>query len=283
MNPLKNLFSKTKKLKKHTFFMIRYSLLNPVQSFWKISRDIKFEEYKQRLFDPERLKLHEQLFANVTLPSIVNMSPNPNDFSLLVFTSEDLPKEHLEKLNGLLSPYSWAKAIQLPSNLPSEKAIHNHFRQELERFNETVLYSTVRIDDDDAIAPYFCNELERYLTPVLSGYCVSFPKGYAGIYESGQFESFHPFYEPKIGLGLAYINTFDPGSPSNEANNIYDFGGHPKVDQHRPVILDAKKPMYIRSIHSAGDSYGQKKKERIGSTEDVSDEVKKIFPNIPQK
>lgn len=75
-------------------------------------------------------------------------------------------------------------------------------------------------------------------------------------------------------------NLYDPDNPSHEANNIYEFGGHPRVDQYRPVILDAKKPMYVRTIHSAGDSFNKKTRERFMSTDDVSEEVRKTFNSI---
>lgn len=269
------------RMHKHIFLIIRYSLLTDVSSF-RQGRKHDFEDYKKVLFDPERLTKRENLFKKVTLPSLVSMNPSSDKVTLLLFTSEELPTGNKEELQRMLDPYQWAKIISLPNTANFSKSLREVLEKEMERFEKSTCYSTVRLDDDDALSPYFLELLEPYVDPMYSGFCVSFPDGFAGIYdgETQKYESFHSHYESKVAIGLAYINIYNPATRTfqSEVSNIYSIGNHKKIDRKRPVILDAKKPSFIRTIHSGSDSNTMWLTKKIKSTPEANpDEVRKIF------
>lgn len=225
---------------------------------WKIGRTNK-EEYKESLFSEKRLDQRELLFKNITLPSIANQeSLNPEEFTLLVLTSDQLPEKSFENLLYMLKPYSWAKAIRLPNDDTMINLIDKVIKVELSVFKEEVCYSTIRLDDDDALTSNFLSSFNKYINPEYVGFCISYGKGYTGIINDkiAKFESFHENYSPKIALGLSFINTFDPKTNTfgNENISIFSNGSHTKVDQSSPTILDSVIPMYLRTIHPLSDT-----------------------------
>lgn len=269
---------------KHIFIIIRYSVLTESQSSWEIGRDKNNEEYKNRLFDHNRLSLHERLFREVTVPSINSMitAQNQDNLTVLVLTSEELPSPYLENLHDLLAPYPWFKVFPLPSNKKMYELINSTFRNELGKFNGTVCFATTRLDDDDALASGFMNELLKYLSPSFNGFCVSFSNGVAGIYDknTGTYRSFHSYYYPKIALGLSYINTYEPVTKSLAFNEttIYSLGKHTTVDFKRPTIIDARNPMFLRTFHTASDSIGKAQISKIIKNPKVNnDDITRIF------
>ena len=243
-------------LDKHMFLIVRYSLVSTDKGIWNIGLEKSFEDYCQELFHESRLKLHEVLFRTVTLPSIASLVDNiSTKFTLLVLTSELLPENYLKNLSEVLRPYSWARLHVLSPQKRSIDMITECLQEELEKYDRRLCYSTTRLDDDDALAPYFLKELERYLEPTFQGFCFSFAKGYVGSYGNNGFEAFYEHYVPKVSMGLSHIDIYDP--QIRTVNHIYAVGDHMKVDQKTPTVLDSTKPMYLRTLHEANDSYNK--------------------------
>lgn len=269
-------------MRKHKFIIIRYSLLTTKGKSWNISRNHELEEYKRILFSPSRLSTHERLFQQVTFPSLVSQNPNEDEVTLLVLTSDELPQPYKNNLYKMLKPYPWAKVLTFPCDDSVGDSLYLYLVKELDRFDEKVCYSTTRLDDDDALAPNFNKMLDLYLHPHFSGFCISFPSGYTGIYskEKNSFESFYYRYVPMIALGLSYINTYDPKTRAfeYEESNVYELKNHTKVDRKRPTILDGRNRTFLRTIHSESDTYGSKQVAKTKSLTEVEpDKIRKIF------
>ena len=275
-------------MKKHMYIIMRYSMLTNDGATWKIGREVEdFNSYKNQLFEPERLKFHEKLFENIAFQSILNQNYdlNAGDFTLLILTSNLLPKENLRKLTDIISPHPWAKIIQLEPNGSQGSLIKKALKSEIENFKEKVCYSTTRLDDDDALASGFLNELYKYVNPQFSGYCISFGSGYAGMYDekNDHYESFYEYYYPKIALGASYINIYDPlfNKYDHESISVYHNGNHVYTDKKRPTIVDSRKPMFMRTFHSKSDTSesNQKKIKEIKKMPQITNEVlKNSFP-----
>lgn len=245
-------------MKRHVFIIVRYSMLTIDGADWRIGRK-NIDSYEKEVLNQERLARREQLFKKITLPSIINQSNlSSSDLTLLVITSDKLPKDNLNNLQNMIKDYSWAKIIKVSNNDTMVNLIENVIKSELENFDEQVCYSTTRLDDDDALSNDFLNELNRYLDPKYNGFCVSFGKGYIGIFNEkyGGYESFHQDYFPKIAIGLSLINTFDPSNKHlfNEKITIFNCGNHRKVDYESPTILESTIPLYLRTIHTSSDT-----------------------------
>jgi len=63
--------------------------------------------------------------------------------------------------------------------------------------------------------------------------------------------------QPKIALGLAYINIYSFEKElfyDQSKSNVYELGNHEYVGIMRPVICDSRAPSYLRTTHQSNDS-----------------------------
>lgn len=225
----------------------------------------------------------------ITLHSLVNQSRNPSEdfFTFLVLTSDQLPTKYMDNLNRMLEPYAWAKVVPFPADASAAEILRTAFQNELNRFDEKVCYSTVRLDDDDGVAINFIEELQKYTNPEFDGTCISFGKGLAGIFDETEdaFLSVHDYYQPKIAIGLTYVKVFDPNKikDSQGIYSIYELGNHTKVDLKAPTILDSRNYIFFRTIHPSSDSTTE---VTIKKTRDLpiikSEVVKRYFSFSPR-
>ncbi|WP_017471008.1 ATP-grasp fold amidoligase family protein [Amphibacillus jilinensis] len=269
-------------MKKHVYIIVRYSMLTIDGADWKIGR-VSYDNYKKSLFDSKRLEQREHLFKSITLPSVASMEKNEDiDFSLLIITSQELPEKHMQQLKEIISPYNWAKIVVTNSENTMIKTIEDVVEKEVSHHGDALCYLTTRLDDDDALSRNFISEVSPYLSTAYNGFCLSFAKGYTGIFneERNTFESIHSNYSPKIALGLSYINTYDPNMKNPFAKSIlsiYGAGPHTNVDQIFPTIVDSKKSLYLRTIHAKSDTISEEqlrktKRKSIVSPIAISDE-----------
>lgn len=242
-------------MKKHIFVMIRYSVLSENNTAWVIGRDNEFDSYKKELFSEERMSLHEELFFNVTLPSLEKMSPDR--VTVLVFTSEELPAPNMEKLIKVEEEYSNIEIVPLSRKGGVIAKMQQHLALKLAAFNDDVCYATVRLDDDDALADDFEEELYKYVDPLFADHAVSFSSGYEGIYEQGSFSIFTKRNSPKIAMGLSLIKIYKKDSPPKNIS-VYSLGNHTKVDEKHPLIINPQLPMYVRTVHPESDVFAKR-------------------------
>lgn len=242
-------------MNKHVFVMIRYSVLTESKDSWVIGRDADTEQYKEKLFSHERLTLHQELFLNVTLPSLRKM--NSSNTTVLVFTSDELPSPFIDNLNKAVKEDDNIKIITLPRSGRVIVQMHTHLLSELVNFDSDTVYATVRLDDDDALSKDFYHGLNKYLNKEFVGYAVSFPRGIAGIYENGGYSGFYEINQPKIALGLSFINFFKKDNDVKSPVSVFGLGNHTKIDEKHFLVIDNCKPMYIRTVHGQSDAYSK--------------------------
>lgn len=247
-------------MKKHVFVLVRYSVLTQYNGAWVIGRDNDFESYKAALFDPQRLKLHTALFKSITLPSLLKM--NKEKTTVLVFVSSEMPKKYLDAIKEVSLRYSHIKVVEVGVSQSLPKIMHNKLALELDGLGDDVCYASVRLDDDDALADDFYPALFKYVEPSFVGHSISFAKGYAGLYENGRYTNFYAQVYPKLALGLAHIHLYRQGQ-ALEVPSIYALGGHTKIDERAPVIVDSRNSMYIRTIHEASDMFSSNIRSRV--------------------
>lgn len=240
---------------KHIFVIIRYSILSSV-SGWVISRDSSFDKYREQLFSKERLDLHENLFKNITVPSLVsNADRYLENTTIIVVTSTELPDKYMEELNKLSSKYPVFKILPISTTEKIEEQAQLEMKKVLDNYKSDVCYASVRIDDDDALADGFFSSLINYIEPNLKGHVVSFSKGFYGLFEKGNFVNFSLRNKPKLALGLSHIGFYKKGDNAFNIKTIYGLGNHTKVDERAPIIFNSLEPMYIRTVHKESDTY----------------------------
>jgi hypothetical protein len=96
-------------MKTHNFIIIIYSVLTKGTG-WQISKNISFEDYKSKLFSPERLADREMLFKNITLPSLTNL---PQNSTVLIFVSDEMPVDFRKRLASITDSYSNIKFVDV--------------------------------------------------------------------------------------------------------------------------------------------------------------------------
>ncbi|XKF16237.1 putative rhamnosyl transferase [Halomonas sp. BLK-85] len=264
-------------MKKHVFILIRYSVLTKSRNGWVIGRDKEFEDYKRNLFDPQRLAIHEKIFKEVTIPSLSKMEKS--NTTIMVFTSDELPDPFLSNLYDIAKSAGNVKVFSLSREQAITANMHHYLLKELEKNAEDVCYATVRLDDDDALADDYYAKLFRYLSPEFIGHSISFPQGYAGLYDGDKYIKFHPVSLPKLALGLSHVHLYKKGQKANKMLSIYGLGDHNRIDEKAPLVLVPEKGVYIRTVHKESDMYSDKLLKRLsGDKEEASFlEVKENF------
>jgi len=272
-------------MRTHMFIIVRYSLLTSDGSAWIIGRQER-NSYIESLFSPDRLAIHEFLFENVALPSIASQSfkPTKDNVTMVILTSEDLPRINFNNLIRITSPYDWILVKRMTSQKTQSEIIEEAIMEQLERFDEEVCYCTIRLDDDDALRRNYLERVSRYCDRIFAGHALSFGKGVVGIYNNDyrKFEEFYEYYEINNAQGLCFINIYDPTTQStiHKYLTVYHVGNHRKTDQRVPTIVDSRSAMYIRTVHQASDTYNNimKKIQKYTFSPRVSiDESKKLF------
>lgn len=240
-------------MRKHNFVTILYSVLTK-KKVWKISKQDSFEEYRDSLFHPERLQRREEIFEKITLPSLSAFCENT---TVLVFTSSEFPADFKDRLNKLVKPYDNIKIIDVDIDDNVFSKVGATVRAELEGMGEDVLYSTIRLDDDDALSKNFMISLEKYLESKFVGFCISFSSGLGLMLDEGRVISAHKKKSPKIALGLVWINKFNFREKSFERKpiSVYGLGNHVSVEERVPTLIDPREISWARSIHDTSDIY----------------------------
>lgn len=241
-------------LKTHKVIIIRYSVYFAKTKSFILARRNTTEQYKAKLFDEKRLSMHEFLFLNVTMPSLIRQIHGKMDESVtvMVITSEDLPEKYMNRLNVLASEYSWFKVV-----LASQESNISKVIDEAIHFEEKTLVATIRLDDDDALSAHFLTTVDRYLTEENADKCLTLARGINANFNSQtlQYSGFNEILYPKIAIGLTYIRWFDPEDDSPFVS-IYGLGNHVKVNEVKRLIVDKNEISFLRTHHELSDTAG---------------------------
>lgn len=264
--------------------IVRYSILTLTgMNSWRVGRTGNGAEYRERLFEPGRLEAHEFLFQHLTLPSLVNQSKalSPDWFRLVVLTSSVLPEPYRRNLDLMLAPHAWARVVTVKPEEPMNAcaAVPGIVEEFARGSAEQMVYSTIRLDDDDALTPDFLDCLEAYSRPEFAGFVVSLARGYTAEFDpvTRRFGTFYAEYRPKLALGLAMIHLHKTGKHAGKFDCIYAAGNHTSIDQRLPVILDASRPVFLRTVHRHSDT--SRMRDLPGGRTVVETEmVRKRFP-----
>lgn len=258
-------------MKKHIIIAIRYSILQKNSASWRAAEQ-GFEKHVEKILSNERLDIREQTFDKLTLGSLCMQTISDSDvsFSVLIMLADLLPEQRIENLKALIRQ-SNKNAINFKlvkidsgSGLPHDyrninEAMKSAIKESVEH-NPATLIATVRLDDDDGLSTNFIQKLSEHMHPGLTGYAVSFAYGLEGYWESSsnQISDIRHSYFPKFSAGMAYLNSYIPseGLVEKKTIHVYNLGNHMKIDEYFPTIVDAKEPMFFRTLSSTNDSVG---------------------------
>lgn len=271
-------------MKKMIYVIIRYSLLIENSKGWQIANE-DLITYKDKLFNDIRLKQRLELFEKITLPSLLNQTKSLNTdwIKVILVTSEDLPLWNKQKIESLANKYDWLYIDYLSMQ---NRDISRFIWKDLENKQEDILFSTVRLDDDDALANDFFEKMHPYFKEENVGFGLSFGNGYAGFYDfkSGFYEKVVDYYSPKVAIGLSHFNIYKSNNNSfvsEKIKTIYHARRHVTVDLHMPIILDSREFMFIRTMHHNSDSSNNKAREVIKLRKQPAINVETLYDKFP--
>lgn len=251
--------------------LIRYSLFLENSKGWVLTRNTRndLDSYREQLFNHERLRGRLNLFKNFTIPGLAKQKliedrlegTNIHSFQVFLATSQELPESHKQELETLADKYKWLNICYLPSKgVRLQSVVTDYIEHLYNDFKKPILYSSIRLDDDDALSVSFLDCLKPYTIEENIGRAITFANGYYGIYDSNSNRLIEicDYFSPKLALGLALINKYDENGYTNKIKTIYDAGNHTRIDRHLPVITDGRIPKYIRTVHNHADSHDEK-------------------------
>ncbi|BEA38047.1 hypothetical protein VEE31_45120 (plasmid) [Escherichia coli] len=237
--------------------LTRFSLYNEkiMSVGWKLGRTKSADKVLEELMDNERLQTRSEIFFDYSLPAIDLAYKNGFNIKHIVMHYDKLPEWLLEKLDNASKTYPWFNPIAI--------GFHDDvsFFGEIEKCVQAQNFETgkiipiagIRLDDDDVIGVKFFNKLKKYLKPEFCGFCISFPKGIIGLWESG-FKKYANFKEDKCAQGLSQVTLFDTSTNKFASPYLLSPGTHLTVDERVPTILDSiGEPVYLRTLHSTND------------------------------
>lgn len=196
------------------FLITRFSILDKNWKGYFLNKENKFDEYKNKLFNKNRLDFKLEIFEKLTLKSIINQKTK--DFDWNIYSSIYLPDEYKNKLELLIDKYNFINILYVSS--------HKEFWDDI--VNKSKNYKkflTIRLDDDDGLNENYFSELEKINYKKNS--VVSFYKGKKIRLVNNKIEYGNEWIKKNTAIGLASFG-----------ENIYRLEPHLKIHKNRNVI-----------------------------------------------
>lgn len=240
----------------------RFSLVNKNVSSnsWQIGRGIDTEAYIRSVVEDERrLRPRAEIFFRHTLPNIDAAVRRRGAIRHVAAASDRLPGWLLGRLDEAAATYPWFEAHKVGYDDDW------HWRAALEPTlvslgrecgRDALLVATCRLDDDDVLAPAFFAALADYVKPQFKGFCVSFTRGFCGVWEqdAAAYRAFYTWKFPMNAMGISYIGEYDVAGMQWTTPHWSVPGAHEQVDERVPTILDGRRRLFIRSLHGSNDA-----------------------------
>jgi hypothetical protein len=201
---------------------------------------------KRQLFDPARLDTKLKYFEHLALPSILNQT-NKN-WKWFIYISDLLPKKYRSKLLNLVKPYENIVIVSF-SDVPNLYIEHSkQICLKCEKNN--IDYATIRLDDDDGLAPDFFKNILKYKEK--KKHIISFTHGkLVSLKEKDNNHHLHyikDHIQEDNAQGTTGINI-----------NINDLGNHAELSKTGiPIIHDTSPESYYRAIHTFNWQWSRK-------------------------
>lgn len=265
----------------------RFSIFSPNSKAWRASSretGVSEEEYKRRLFAPERLDPRMDIFVNVSLPQIA-AAVGEHEVTHIVSYSPELPQQYQEELQAAERRYDFMRL----SAVTAAGWEINPLTVGQSAAGLGGTFGLYRLDDDDLLPIDYFDRMAQYVVPALQGYRVSFPAGYTGIFEQGQYSELRQTYQPMVALGiLAVCGVKHDGSIHQPPD-----APHINSDRFGPVILDAREPGFLLTRHTNQDTHFNtdptqarlallRDLQGLSSVTDMA-QLQRLFPHLHQR
>lgn len=235
------------------FGVTRFSLFLPNSAAWYLSKDMiddnaKVQEYKERLFNPDRLEERINVFFNITLPTLSKMKKNYTYYHILQI-SDEMPNRYKNIIKTYCHQYNFLILQEIDRYGNSKKSLEKIISEKLN--GKKICFGLFSLDDDDVLAIDYFDKAAMYLHDSFKGHVISFGTGVTGLLvKKDNIRDPRICYEPKINIGLLRIGWVDV----NGRICTPVLGNHKYVDKFSPTILDSREIMYFWTRHLNQDS-----------------------------
>ncbi|MGJ8514021.1 glycosyltransferase [Carnimonas bestiolae] len=242
---------------KTCYILIRYSMVLKRNFDFVAFRDNSFSDYKNMIFDSDRMRQREEFFLSITEPSMRAIKQNaPSDIRLrvIILTSEDLPDRNKKVLSDIEKKNSFFSIIYLNEDAKYLDVLRKFIKDDLDKWGkDQAIYATTRLDDDDGVSQDFLVQLKNYLKIGFSNMCVSFSNGYSAIHLNRDCTVYSDKHTVNTSPGMTFIDVYKKHSPKESVNLVFDFLRHRDMDTFRPTIVDGTKKTILYSVHEHSD------------------------------
>lgn len=251
----------------------------------------RFEALRKRTFGSHRLQHKFWAFEHVALPSLAAQTRGSEHWTYIVAYSTELPKEWQQKLFDLQQKYSFLHVAPFSVNDTmawfSEQVAELQLQHGISGVTSNRSVVTVRLDDDDAIAP---NMLERlhdlaYLSR-LDGrrqLMVSHVRGFQAGYVDGKLRaSYYDYAFPTAGMAWiqndhSFLNA-DQEKP--RAPTVHSAGHHRRIHLKQSLLVEHAANMFVTWVENGINISGRKHdKPNSAALQALYD----TFPHIPRE
>ncbi|MGV0431550.1 glycosyltransferase [Corynebacterium sp. 20_84] len=228
----------------------RFSLFQPGVSGWNLTRaGLSHDEYREKLYAPERLDPRLKIFSELSVPQLAYASAG-YDYKHVLQISKELPDYAKRTLESLADDYEFLEIVEEDS-LGAHAARLEKFIREFTCENSDGIFAQFRLDDDDLLGDKYFVELSRYMAEPYVGFAVSFGRGYQAVMANEAIFNFRSLYQPRNSMGLAQIGRVRPGGAIEKGY----YSNHARCDVEVPTIVDSRVPIVMSIKHAGQDSF----------------------------
>ena len=243
------------------FIMIRFSI--------KMNRKKGFNHPIVN-WDHNRLNYRFSLFENICLPSLTSQKYRKN-YQVIIMISKDLPSKFQKRLKRLINQYKYIHIFIVDGIKWSSGDFLKRYCPE-----NTRIIATTRLDDDDALSPYFTKYVAKHINNnKINDYILSFPYGnYLNIDKQSKKIGYMINSGRLIACGLTRIRCYEL------SGTVYS-GNHKQLEKNgHKVIYDNTRDMYFVTNHDYNDSKRSYKMINLEPNKCIDVKFKMKFPFI---
>lgn len=227
------------------FGFTRFSVYLPNSGSWALSS--VNDDYFKRLYSEDRMTPRLDIFLKRALPIYETYSKKFSYKHILLY-SKVMPDKWKEKLYEAAEKYSCLVLREVTDTIYFHDLMESYLVENRKVDCPVALF---RVDDDDILSADYLEQLSKYTDFPFEGMSVSFGRAIPAKYENGKFVDFRTLRFPLLSMGLANIGKFHAASGKLQLPGAVN---HMETDQHRPVIIDSRKPAFIWTHHAHQDS-----------------------------
>ncbi len=259
--------------------ILRFSLILERGNYFPNIKELTFEERVAEIFNEERLERRFEVFESICLPSLLAQSDQ--NFNAILVTSKMLPAWAQLRLNDLVrnTPNIYVKPFRAKADI---KRIFKRAAFEMLDPSAPVI-GTFQLDDDDALSEQYIEKFRQYIKPENAGKVLTFRNGFELSLETNNMELRFDD-RAKASAGLASIH-MGQVKDVNDIKTIYQYGGHRKVDQKAPLIIDESPDMYLQTANGFNVSgrTGKTRKSQLMGVDEILAILRPSYPYLSKK